>query len=70
MLQAAYDYIQENRAGQTEIWICSDLRDNDWAAESGRWSTLAQRVSRIAARRAVSLAGLSAGRDGQHVRCA
>ena len=40
MLQAAYDYMRDNRAGRTEIWICSDLRENDWNAESGRWSTL------------------------------
>jgi hypothetical protein len=40
MLQSAYDYIRDNRTGRTEIWICSDLRENDWAADSGRWSTL------------------------------
>ncbi len=40
MLQAAHDYIRENRAGQSEIWICSDLRGNDWTADSGRWQTL------------------------------
>ncbi len=40
MLQAAHDYIRDNRSGRTEIWICSDLRENDWTAESGRWSTL------------------------------
>lgn len=40
MLQSAYDYIHHNRAGQTEVWICSDLRESDWTAESGRWSTL------------------------------
>ncbi|WLD11586.1 BatA domain-containing protein [Planctellipticum variicoloris] len=40
MLQSAYDYIAANRAGRTEVWICSDLRDNDWTPESGRWSTL------------------------------
>ena len=40
MLQAAYDYIRNNRVGRTEVWICSDLRENDWTAESGRWSTL------------------------------
>ena len=40
MLQAAYDYIKANRAGQTEIWICSDLRGNDWNAASGRWPSL------------------------------
>ena len=40
MLQAAHDYIRDNRLGQTEIWICSDLREDDWTAESSRWSTL------------------------------
>lgn len=40
MMQSAYDYIHHNRAGQTEVWICSDLRESDWTAESGRWSTL------------------------------
>ena len=40
MLQAAHDYIRDNRTGRTDIWICSDLRDNDWAAESNRWSSL------------------------------
>ncbi|MFN0051226.1 MAG: BatA domain-containing protein [Planctomycetales bacterium] len=40
MLQAAHDYIQANNSGRTEIWICSDLRENDWSADSGRWETL------------------------------
>jgi hypothetical protein len=40
MLQAAHDYIRTNRAGQTEIWICSDLRANDWNAASDRWRSL------------------------------
>ena len=40
MLQAARDYIRDNKAGNTEIWICSDLRGNDWNADSGRWQTL------------------------------
>jgi hypothetical protein len=40
MLQAARDFIRDNKAGNTEIWICSDLRANDWNADSGRWKTL------------------------------
>jgi len=40
MLLAARDYIKANKAGRTEIWICSDLRENDWNAESGRWQVL------------------------------
>ncbi len=40
MLEAARTYIRANRTGRTEIWICSDLRENDWHADSGRWRTL------------------------------
>ncbi len=40
LLQAAHDYIRANRTGQTEIWICSDLRASDWNAASGQWATL------------------------------
>ncbi|HTU24929.1 MAG TPA: BatA domain-containing protein [Pirellulales bacterium] len=40
MLQAAHDYIRDNRTGRTDIWICSDLRENDWTAGSNRWATL------------------------------
>jgi hypothetical protein len=40
MLQAAHDYVKSNRTGATEVWICSDLRANDWNAQSGRWKSL------------------------------
>ena len=40
MLEAARDYVRANKSGRTEIWICSDIRQNDWNAESGRWRTL------------------------------
>ncbi len=40
LLQAAHDYVRANRVGQTEVWICSDLRANDWNSSSGRWQTL------------------------------
>src|SRR5947209_682052 len=40
MLEAARDYIRTNRTGRTEIWICSDLRRNDWSADSARWQAL------------------------------
>jgi hypothetical protein len=40
MLQAAFDYVKANRAGRTEIWICSDLRASDWNDRSSRWESL------------------------------
>ena len=40
MLQSARDYIRANKPGRTDIWICSDLRENDWNVESARWQSL------------------------------
>ncbi|HEV8000129.1 MAG TPA: BatA domain-containing protein [Planctomycetaceae bacterium] len=40
LLEAAYEYIQANKSGRTDIWICSDLRQNDWNPESGRWQAI------------------------------
>jgi Aerotolerance regulator N-terminal len=47
MLQAAYDYIKTQRTGRTEVWICSDLRANDWTADSGRWKALRDAFSEL-----------------------
>lgn len=48
MLESARAYIQANRTGRTEIWICSDLRENDWHADSGRWRTLRESFLELA----------------------
>jgi hypothetical protein len=40
MLETARDYIRTNHSGHTEIWICSDLRQNDWNPDSARWQSL------------------------------
>lgn len=40
MLQAVRDYIRSNKSGRTEVWILSDVRENDWNAEGGRWQPL------------------------------
>jgi hypothetical protein len=40
LLRAAHDYLRANRSGQTEVWICSDLRASDWNASSSQWTTL------------------------------
>ncbi|HXY33112.1 MAG TPA: BatA domain-containing protein [Planctomycetaceae bacterium] len=40
LLEAAYEYTQANKSGRTDIWICSDLRQNDWNPRSGRWQAL------------------------------
>jgi hypothetical protein len=40
MLQAAREYIRANKPGRTEVWICSDVRANDWNPNGGRWPAL------------------------------
>lgn len=40
MMQTALDYINANQTGRTDIWVCSDLRENDWDASGGRWEGL------------------------------
>ncbi len=40
MLLAALDYVQANKLGQTDIWICSDLRESDWKSTDGRWQSI------------------------------
>ncbi|NOY42683.1 MAG: hypothetical protein GXP26_12715 [Planctomycetes bacterium] len=40
MLRAAYQYMQSNQTGRTDIWICSDMRKHDWDAEGGQWPAI------------------------------
>ena len=40
MLETALAYLQANESGRTEIWICSDLKENDWDIHSGRWNAI------------------------------
>jgi len=48
MLLAAREYVIANKSGRTEIWICSDIRQNDWNAESGRWQAMREGFSELA----------------------
>lgn len=40
MMLAAMDYIEANKLGQSDVWICSDLKRNDWQATDGRWASV------------------------------
>jgi hypothetical protein len=48
MLLAAREYVKANKSGRTEIWICSDIRQNDWNSESGRWQAIRDGFSELA----------------------
>lgn len=45
MLQKAVDYMTANETGRTDIWVCSDLRANDWDADGGRWEALRSSIA-------------------------
>lgn len=47
MLQSTLDYLQSNKPGPTEVWICSDLRASDWNADSGTWSLVRDGFERL-----------------------
>jgi hypothetical protein len=47
LLQAAYDYVKENAAGATEVWICSDQRTNDWSPDNGAWSSIRDAFAKL-----------------------
>lgn len=47
MLQRAYQYIVDNRVGEADIWIASDLRRADWDAGSGRWAAVRERFQSL-----------------------
>lgn len=47
MLQSALEYLETNKPGPTEIWICSDLRQADWNADSGTWSIVREGFEKL-----------------------
>ncbi|MGH7194679.1 MAG: BatA domain-containing protein, partial [Candidatus Saccharimonadales bacterium] len=59
MLAAARDYIAANQTGRTEIWICSDLRSNDWNADDARWETLRSEFAGLAQSVRINLLALA-----------
>ena len=40
MLETALAYLKANKSGRVDVWICSDLSENDWDVESGRWQAI------------------------------
>lgn len=47
MLESALTYLKANNSGRAEIWICSDLRENDWAVDSGRWEAIRDEYAQL-----------------------
>lgn len=47
LLERALAYVKANESGRADIWICSDLNENDWDAQSGRWAVLREQFARL-----------------------
>ena len=68
MLEAALDHIEVNQAGQADLWICTDLRVNDWDPSSGRWEPIRARASRVPGLRIFLLAYPEDAQEDYQVR--
>ena len=42
LLESALAVLDAGEAGRADVWICSDLAENDWDANGGRWASLRQ----------------------------
>jgi Aerotolerance regulator N-terminal len=47
MFQSALEYIQANRPSQTNIWICSDMRQGDWQSQTGPWPAIREAFQKL-----------------------
>ena len=47
MLETALAYLKANESGRAEIWICSDLKENDWDVHSGRWNATREEFAQL-----------------------
>ncbi|MFO1492960.1 MAG: BatA domain-containing protein [Kiritimatiellia bacterium] len=47
LLKAAVDYLGENPAGRSEIWLASDLQASNWRTQSRDWADLQSRLSAL-----------------------
>lgn len=47
MLQKAMEYISVNKPGNCQIWICSDLKENDWDLNNGLWASIKKEFPNI-----------------------
>jgi hypothetical protein len=47
MLEAARRWIVETRAGNTELWIVSDLQQSNWQPDDTRWASVAGQLAAL-----------------------
>lgn len=47
MLESTLAYLKANKSGRVDVWICSDLSENDWDVESGRWQAIREEFAQL-----------------------
>ena len=47
MYESALTYLKTNNSGRADVWLCSDLHENDWAVDSGRWDAIRDEFAQL-----------------------
>ncbi|MDE0467174.1 MAG: BatA domain-containing protein [Candidatus Poribacteria bacterium] len=47
MLETALAYLKANESGRADLWFCSDLNENDWDVDSGRWNAIREEFAQL-----------------------
>ncbi len=47
MLESALTYLKANNSGRADVWLCSDLHENDWSVDSGRWEAIREEFGKL-----------------------
>ncbi len=47
MLETALEYLKANESGRADLWFCSDLNENDWDVDSGRWNAIREEFTQL-----------------------
>ncbi len=47
MYESALTFLKANNSGRAEIWLCSDLHENDWTVGSGRWDAIREEFAQL-----------------------
>lgn len=70
MFEQALAYLEAHDSGRADLWICSDLSENDWNPESGRWAAIREQSARLKGVRLFLLAYPDRATDNLSVRVA
>ncbi len=65
MFQAAVEYLVQNKVGQSEVWVFSDLQSSNWRPEDPSWKSTADAIAGLGFATGVYVMDLSS-RDSEN----